>query len=116
MNDLALDPITNDLAISGLDLYVIKGADRVRQQLLIKLKLWSGEWFLDTEFGTPYIDEILGKRVSLNGAVAAIKRSILEVADVESIESFKYQFDRRTRSLKVDFECKTPYGLIRVNT
>lgn len=116
MNDLALDPVTNDLAISGLDLYIIQGADRVRQQLLIKLKLWSGEWFLDTEFGTPYLDEILGKQVSLNGAIAALKRSILEVADVQNITGFSYNFDRKSRSLSVDFQCSTPYGLIRVTT
>lgn len=116
MNDLALDPITGDLAINGLDLYIIQGADRVRQQLLIKLKLFTGEWFLDTEFGTPYIDEILGKQVSLNGAIAALKKSIMEVADVDAITSFTYDFDRKARSLNVSFECQTSYGLIRVNT
>ena len=114
MNDLALDPITHDLLITGLDLSVIKGADRVRQQVLVKLRLWQGEWFLDTEFGTPYIDQILGKRVSLAGAVAALKKSILEVNDVDRITSFKYSFDRVARSLSVDFECATKYGLIRI--
>ena len=114
MNDLALDTITHDLLITGLDLSVIKGADRVRQQVLVKLRLWQGEWFLDTEFGTPYIDQILGKRVSLAGAVAALKKSILEVNAVDRITSFKYSFNRSARALSVDFECSTPYGLIRV--
>lgn len=114
MNDLALNPITNDLLITGLDLSVIKGADRVRQNVLIKLKLWAGEWFLDTEFGTPYIEQVLGKQISLAGAVAALKKSILEVNDVDRITSFKYSFDRVARSLSVDFECATKYGLIRI--
>ena len=114
MNDLALDTITHDLLITGLDLSVIKGADRVRQQVLVKLRLWQGEWFLDTEFGTPYIDQILGKQISLAGAVAALKKSILEVSDVQRITSFKYSFDRSARALSVDFECSTPFGLIRV--
>jgi len=114
MNDLSLDPVTHDLLITGLDLSVIKGADRVRQNVLIKLRLWQSEWFLDTEFGTPYIDQILGKQVSLGGAVAALKKSILEVNDVASITSFSYEFSRQTRSLTVDFVCSTPYGLIRV--
>lgn len=114
MNDLALDPITHDLAINGLDLAVIKGADRVRQNLLIKLRLWTGEWFLDTEFGTPYIEQILGKRLSLNGAVAALKTSILEVADVTDISAFTYAFDRSARKLTVNFEVATPFGLIRM--
>jgi len=116
MNDLALNPLTGDLLISGLDLSVIMGADRVRQNLDIKLKLWTNEWFLDTEFGTPYIDQILGKQITLGGAVAALKKSILEVNDVSNIDSFKYNYDRQARSMKVDFTCSTPYGLIRINT
>ena len=114
MNDLALDTVTHDLLITGLDLSVIKGADRVRQNVLIKLRLWQNEWFLDTEFGTPYIDEILGKRVSLGGAVAALKKSILEVNDVSAITEFSYEFNRSARSLTVNFVCSTPYGLIRI--
>lgn len=114
MNDLALDPITHDLLITGLDLSVIKGADRVRQNVLIKLRLWTEEWFLDTEFGTPYIDQILGKRISLGGAVAALKKSILEVNDVSAITEFSYEFNRSARALTVNFVCSTPYGLIRI--
>lgn len=115
MNDLAIDPITSDLVVSGFDLSVIQGADRVRQQLDIKLKLFRGEWFLDTEFGTPYFESILGKQITLGGAVAAIKKSILEVNDVQHISSFRYDFDRKERRLNVEFECVTQYGLIRVS-
>ena len=114
MNDLKLDPQTGDLVVDDMCLYIVKGADRVRQNLEIKLKLWSGEWFLDTEFGTPYLEGILGKRVSLNGALAALKKSILEVADVDRITDFQYQFNRSARNLTVNFECHTPYGLIRI--
>lgn len=113
MNDLQLDTLTGDLLIENLEAYVVKGADRVRQQLYVKLNLWVSEWFLDTEFGTPYIDGILGKQISLNGAIAALKRSIREVADVETITRMDYTFDRRTRKMTIDFECRTPFGLIR---
>lgn len=116
MNDLALNPLTGDLLITGLELSVIKGADRVRQNLDIKLKLWQNEWFLDTEFGTPYIDQILGKQITLAGSVAALKRSILEVNDISGIDSFKYNYDRQARSMSIDFSCSTAYGLIRMNT
>lgn len=116
MNDLAIDPITNDLIISGFDLSVIQGADRVRQQLDIKLKLFRGEWFLDTEFGTAYLQEILGKQVTLGGAVASLKKSILEVNDVQHISSFLYDFNRKERRLTVNFECVTQFGLIRIKT
>jgi len=115
MNDLALDPITNDLSLSGLDLFIIQGADAVRQQLVVKLNLWREEWFLDAEFGTPYLQSILGKQITLGGAVAAIKQSILEVDDVNDIQEFTYNFNRAERVLVVDFTCSTTFGLIRIN-
>ena len=115
MNDIALNPITNDLDIKGLDLYIMQGADVVRQQLLIKLNLWTGSWFLDTEFGTPYLQDILGKRVTLGGAIAAIKSSILEVDDVQKIDEFSYTFDRAQRKLVVTFSVSTPFGLVRLS-
>lgn len=115
MNDLYLDPITHDLVVSNLDLSIVKGADRVRQNVLVKLRLWREEWFLDTEFGTPYLESILGKQITLGGAVAALKQSILEVNDVQQITSFNYNFDRAARRLSVVFECSTPFGLIRIS-
>ena len=52
---------------------LVEGAEQVRQQLLIKLKLWRGEWFLDTEFGTPYLQQILGKQLTMSGAIVALR-------------------------------------------
>lgn len=115
MNDLYLDPLTGDIAIDGLNASIVQGAERVRQNIYVKLKLFTGEWFLDTEFGTPYLDGILGKQITLNGAVAELKTSILEVSDVDSITRFDYTFNRQTRNLDVDFDCNTPFGRINFN-
>lgn len=115
MDDLYIDPLTGDLAIDRLNLSIVKGADRIRQQLQIKLGLWVGEWFLDTEFGTPYLESILGKQVSLIGGISALKKSILEVRDVDKIDSFEYAFDRPTRKLTNDFNCSTRYGIVNFN-
>jgi hypothetical protein len=114
MNDLALDPITGDLLVTGLDLEIIQGAAAVRQNIAIKLKLWTGEWFLDTEFGTPYLTDILGKQISISAAVAALKQSILAVNDVNAITDFTYNFSRQTRVMSVAFTASTNFGLIPV--
>lgn len=113
MADIALTA-EHDLDVSRLDLRLLTGAELVRQQLTIKLKLWTGEWFLDTEFGTPYIQQILGKQLTLSGAVAAIRKSILEVDNVTAITSFTYQFNRQTRTLAFSFEVSTPFGPVEV--
>lgn len=115
MDDLYIDPITGDLAIDELNLSIVNGADRVRQQLGIKLGLWTEEWFLDTEFGTPYLESILGKQLSVNGGVAALKKSIMEVNDVDKIDSFSYIFDRPTRKLTSNFDCSTKFGIVNFN-
>jgi hypothetical protein len=114
MIDLALDPITHDLDLQNNDLYFLDGAERVRQHLAIKLKLFSGEWFLDTEFGTPYLASILGKQVSLAASVAALKASIMAVDGVDTITRFDYTFNRSDRNLEIDFEVQTPYGNLNI--
>lgn len=113
MKDLKLTPTPEyDLDVSFIDLHLIDGAEQVRQQLEIKLKLWTGEWFLNTAFGTPYLQKILGKQLSLSGVIAALRISILEVEGVRSIIEFDYNFDNVTRKLSVSFTSDTAYGLI----
>ena len=115
MIDIALTN-SHDLDTRNLDLKLIDGAEQVRQQLKIKLKLWTGEWFLDTEFGTPYLQSILGKQLTLSGAIAAIRKSILEVAGVQAIQEFSYDFNNQERILSVSFTASTPYGIIEVQS
>ena len=115
MLDIALSS-NHDLDTSSLDLKLVDKAEQVRQQLLIKLKLWQGEWFLDTEFGTPYLQQILGKQLTLSGALAALRKSILEVEGVRQILSFSYKFNNSTRKLEVEFTAETPYGIVEVIT
>lgn len=113
MIDLKLDQSTKDLVFENNDLVLVDGAERVRQHLEIRLKLWRGEWYTDTDFGTPYLEEILGKSVTLSGAIAALKTEILSVDGVQSIASFEYTFNRKTRLLDVTFEAQTPYGIVK---
>lgn len=114
MRDIALSA-DGDLDVSAGDLSLVDGAARVRQQIQIKLKLWRGEWFLDTEFGTPYLQSILGKQLTLSGALAALRQSILEVGGVIALDAFTYNYDSRARSLSVTFTARTSYGLVEVS-
>ncbi len=94
------------------DLVLIDGAERVRQQLEMRLSLWRGEWFLDTAFGTPYRDNILGKALTVDGAVAAIRREIMDVDGITTITRLDYDYERKSRKLSINFECATDYGLV----
>lgn len=97
---------------NGLLQYV-DGAERVRQQVEFRLNLWRGEWFLDSQFGTPYLQDILGKQVTLNGALSAIRTEILAVEGVTGIVEFTYNFDRAERKLSIEFTANTECGLVQ---
>ncbi|MGX5036269.1 hypothetical protein ACWKX2_11585 [Enterobacter hormaechei] len=97
---------------NGLLQYV-DGAERVRQQVEFRLNLWRGEWFLDSQFGTPYLQDVLGKQVTLNGALSAIRTEILAVEGVNGIVEFTYNFDRAERKLSIEFTANTEYGLVQ---
>lgn len=110
MKDFALNS-DGDLDLSSGDLRMIDGIERVRQQLEIKLSLWAGEWFLDTEFGTPYLQKILTPAGNLNPARDALRRSALEVDGVTDVR-MNLKLNKSTRQLNVTIHAATPYGNI----
>lgn len=103
----------NKIVFTNGLLQFVDGAERVRQQIEFRLNLWRGGWFLDSEFGTPYLQDVLGKQVTLNGALSAIRAEILAVDGVTGIVEFSYKFDRENRKLSIDFTANTDYGLVQ---
>jgi hypothetical protein len=83
--------------------------DAVAQAVLTRLKLFKGEWHLDTTAGTPYEDQIIGM-----GAVAtfdaAIKNVILNTPGVNSIVNYVSGFNPSTRAVAIALIIDTPYG------
>jgi hypothetical protein len=82
-------------------------AEGVAQNVRTRLALWRGQWFLNTEEGTPWLQEILGYR---NAADAIIKARILGTPGVTEIESFESVFDPDERRLSVTATINTVYG------
>lgn len=78
----------------------INSPQGVAQNVETRLKLWEGEWFLDTTIGTPWIQEILGyNNASLRDV--AIKTVILGTDGVTSISNYQSDADPGTRKFTV---------------
>lgn len=103
--DLKLDD-TGDLDISTLDLQLtsLTGREDIRQQLLTRLQFFQGEWFLNTDFGMPYFQTIFRKGVTKEVVDNIIRRQIMDVAGVVSVENLNSTLNFRTRDYTCTFK------------
>lgn len=104
--DLALSSVSG-----GLRLTVVDGADAVAQRLRGRLTLWSGEWFLDTSIGIPFL-RILGLKGARVFAEATLRRAITTCPGVAALESFTLTLDAPTRSAVVAFRARATDGTV----
>lgn len=90
-----------------------KDAEAVAQAVKTRLLLLYGEWWEDTDGGTPLFQEILRRSMSDRSVQAVdliIKDRILDVDGVDAITSFKSTVNKRTRVYEADVELATIYG------
>ena len=90
--------------------FLSNSPETVAQTVVTRLGLWRGEWFLDSEEGTPYRDGILGKGSTPAGREALLRKRILETPGVLSIVEFSASLDGNIRSLDVSATIDTMYG------
>lgn len=83
--------------------------EAVAQAVKTRLRLATGDWFLDLEEGTPYSTAILGfnKQTVYD---AAIQTRILETNGVQSIDAYQSSLDSE-RALSVQCTITTIYGV-----
>jgi hypothetical protein len=110
--DLAMGIESNDLIILDGDLMLIDNAERVAQQIAITLRFWYGEWFLDTNDGTPYLEHILVKSPNIAHIRQILAERIKSVEGVRSLISMDLRYDNVRRTLDVEYSADTNYGLL----
>ncbi len=114
---LYLDKIKHDLVIENGTFKMVSGEDEIIQR--VKIALWHhlGEFFLNTADGTPWHEEILGRRSNAGVASSIIRSRILSVDGVTGIRDFKVSFDSFTREYTVisDINVRTQAGVTTVN-
>lgn len=83
--------------------------EAVAQNVQTSLLLWVGEWYLDINQGTPYMQGVLGK-YSQQVADTIIEDRVLSVDGVTDIENFQSTLDPNARSLAIEFNLNTIFG------
>lgn len=71
----------------------------VAQRLRIRLLTFQEEYFLDTTYGVPYFQRILGKKASKASVDLIFQQQILLERGVKEIVSFSSTFQNRQYSL-----------------
>lgn len=88
--------------------------ETVAQAIKTRLALWRGEWFVNTTDGTPWKEEVLGKRNGRNPD-AVIKQRILGTPGVSAIEAYSSRFDGDSRAIYITATVQTQYGSTTIN-
>ncbi len=119
--DLLLNYETNDLVFHNGPLtkeYTTQPLVHiVQQRLFILLHTFLGEWFLDTSYGIPYFQDILGFKTTKEKVDLIFQQKILAENGVKEITEFNSTFVNRQYSLsfKVRVNTGEETNVINVN-
>lgn len=111
MSSFLLDN-TGDLDTSNNELTLTTGLQAIQQHLQVKLRMFLGEWFLNTSVGVPWFQDILVKQPNFVTIENALKTEILETVGVIELISFEFDFNSTTRVFTLDFRASTEEGII----
>ena len=99
------------LAIVSGDLVVADGLDAIAQDVSTRLRMFLGEWFLDTRMGIPFYQRILVKNPSMPDVIAILTKVVKDTAGILSItKGLSYAYNGSDRSLTVSFNANTTSG------
>lgn len=87
--------------------FLINSPEAVGQAVMTRLRLLTGEWFLDVEAGTPYSTQILGRNTTATYD-QAIRERILDTEGVTDLVN--YSSSLVGRRLSVAATINTIYG------
>lgn len=101
---------SSDVIIDGFDLQLVDGLEQLRQNLLIRLKFFSNDWFLDTRVGIPYYEDIFIKAPNRIRIENVLKQEILNTDGINEILDFESDFNNNFRNFTVKFTALSDQG------
>ena len=89
--------------------FLVDSPEAVGQSVLTRLRLWTGEWFLDDTEGTPYLGAVIGTGTRKTFE-PALRERILGTPGVTSIADITTSVDAETRTGSFRATIDTLYG------
>lgn len=108
-HELALDAV-GDLDLRDGRLRLIKGPEALIQRLRCRLRIFRGDWFLDTSWGLPWFQSILGRSRGQVAVRSVLRQAVLTTPGVVSVDSMKLQHDRELRRMSVSAQVRHDAG------
>lgn len=102
MTTLAQGP-DGDLALTDGRLTKLSGPYEKAQKILNRLRLFKGEWFLDTRVGVPYFSVVLIKNPDLDIVKRLFRRVVLSVPGIVEMPDIQITWDTKARTLAYTF-------------
>lgn len=103
MSTFTLDS-NNDFYFENKKLAIISGNntdEEILQRIKVRLKFFKDEWFLNSEHGLPYFQDILGsKNLDFNIIESILREQILQVEGVKEILESSIDYDKNQREIK----------------
>lgn len=86
----------------------------VGQAVKTRLLLWEGEWYLDTDVGTPYLEGIIGRHPQ-STADTTVQNQVTGTQGLLDITQYQSTIDPLTRFYSVIMTVNTIYGPTEVD-
>lgn len=100
-----------DLAVGeDQELKSIDGPAEVAQSAALTLGAHMGSYYLDQEFGTDILGQILTKPLNKGRREREIRRAALTVEELTNVSNVNLEPNEATRELVGDMEINTIYG------
>jgi hypothetical protein len=92
------------------NLVLARKAEAVGQHVRERLMTYAHEWFLNTDIGVPWLDEIMAQQFNPGLAEAVLKGEVLDTDGVTEIVTFSVNFNKIRRDLMYrDIQVRTEY-------
>jgi hypothetical protein len=92
--------------------FLVDSPTAVAQAVLTRLKLWQGEWYLNLQAGTPWMQRVLGFSPGTGIPDSVVRQRILTTPYVTDMTDYTSSFNSTSRVFAVSCKLYTAFGQV----